>query len=428
MNAREPLDTSRRTFLQATAAGAVVLGAPSFARAEERTQEIKIGVIGCGGRGTGAAVDALTASAATRIVALGDAFADRVESCAANLAKQGPRGTVPADMRFTGLDAYQKVIASGVDLVILAAAPGFRPLHIAAAVAAGKHVFAEKPVAVDPAGVRTVLQAAASIDQQGLSFVCGTQRRHEACYVEAMRRVHDGAIGEIVSARCYWNQGGLWVKEKQAEWSDVEWQLRNWLYFTWLSGDHIVEQHVHNLDVVNWATGSLPLRAVGMGGRQVRTDAKYGNIFDHFAIDYEYPGGLRVLSMCRQIDGCQSAVEEIVQGTKGTLYTSSGSARIEPRAGAGGDAWEFTGENKNPYVVEHEHLIAAIQTGRRINEARRIAESTLVAVMGRMSTYTGKEVSWQQALESKLDLMPPNLAFGPLVVPEVAVPGRTPLV
>ncbi len=425
-----PPNTSRRDFLQTTAAGAIVLSAPSFARARggASPKEIRIGVIGCGGRGTGAAVDALTASDATRIVALGDAFSDRLESCAAELAKKGPRGAVAAEKRFTGLDAYQKVIASDVDLVILAAAPGFRPLHIAAAVAAGKHVFAEKPVAVDPAGVRTVLQAAESIDEQGLSFVCGTQRRHESCYLEAMRRVHDGAIGEIVSARCYWNQGSLWVKEKQPDWSDAEWQIRNWLYFTWLSGDHIVEQHVHNLDVVNWAIGSHPLRAVGMGGRQVRTEAKYGNVFDHFAIDYEYPGGVRALSMCRQIDGCHSAVEEIVQGTHGTLYTTSGSARIEPHAGAKAEAWEYTGENKNPYVVEHEHLISAIQSGRRINEARRIAESTLVAIMGRMSTYTGKEVSWEQALESKLDLMPRNLAFGPLAVPEIAVPGRTPLV
>lgn len=419
---------SRRDFLQATAAGALVLGAPSFARAQGRAKEIRVGVIGCGGRGTGAAVDALAASESTRIVALGDAFTDRVEACATNLAQRGPRGTVPAEKRFVGLDAYQKVIASDVDLVILAAAPGFRPQHIEAAVAAGKHVFAEKPVAVDPAGVRTVLKAAESIDAQGLSFVCGTQRRHEACYLEAMRRVHDGAIGEIVSARCYWNQGSLWVKEKQAGWSDVEWQLRNWLYFTWLSGDHIVEQHVHNLDVVNWATGSHPLRAVGMGGRQVRTDPKFGNIYDHFAIDYEYPGGVRVLSMCRQIDGCQSAVEEIVQGTKGTLYTTSGAARIEPLAGSKGEAWEYAGENPNPYVVEHQHLIASIQGGPRINEARRIAESTLVAVMGRMSTYTGKEVTWEQALESKLDLVPRDLAFGPLAVAEVAVPGRTPLV
>lgn len=422
---------TRREFVKATgAAAAAMAGTGVLSRhafAGTRASRLKVGVIGCGGRGTGAAVNALSASEDTVIWALGDVFADRLGGCRGQLAgmteRFGERGVLPDGRCFTGFDAYRQVIASGPDIVILATPPHFRPAHLAGAVDAGLHVFMEKPVAVDPAGVRSVLASGETAASKGLSIVAGTQRRHERCYLEAMRRVKDGAIGRIVSGRCYWNQGGLWVREQRPEWSDMEWQLRNWLYFTWLSGDHIVEQHVHNLDVINWALGAPPERATGMGGRQVRTDPAYGHIFDHFAIELEYPGGVSVTSMCRQIDGCAGRVEEVLVGTEGMCVTSSGRARIE-----GKNPWRFEGENPDPYTQEHVDLIAAIGSGRPLNEARNVAEATMTAVMSRMSAYTGKAVTWEQAMASKLDLTPPAYEFGAMPVPEVAVPGKTPLV
>ena len=416
---------TRRVFLQAAAAAGSIAILSRSGGAQDSTAPLKVGVIGCGGRGTGAAVDALTASPRIQIHALGDLFEDRVTSSRNAIAGHGARGTVPNERVYVGFDAYQKVIDSGVDIVILATAPFFRPIHLAAAVKAGKHVFMEKPVAVDPAGVRSVIASAELAEQQGLSIVAGTQRRHEACYLEAMKRVQGGAIGDVVAARCYWNQGGLWVKQRTPEMSDMEWQIRNWLYFTWTSGDHIVEQHVHNIDVVNWAMGGPPVRATGMGGREVRRGAEYGHIFDHFAIEYEYKNGASGMSYCRQIDGCASRVDEVIVGSKGTLYTQSGGARI---VGRDGQVWVYEGANPNPYVEEHKHLVAAIERNEPINEGRRIAESTMTAVMGRMSAYTGVQVSWKQAMESQLNLAPAKYEFGPLPAVEVAVPGKTPLI
>ena len=306
--------------------------------------------------------------------------------------------------------------------MILATPPHFRPAHFEAAVAAGRHVFLEKPVAVDGPGVRRVLAAGEEADRKGLSVVAGTQRRHEACYRAAVARLQEGAVGKIVSARCYWTMGSLWMNEPREEWSDFEWQLRNWLYFTWLSGDHIVEQHMHNLDAINWVLEATPVRAMGMGGRQVRTHPHYGNVFDHFAVEYEYPGGVSVTSMCRQTDGCASKVEEVIEGSEGRCTLRSGHAVLTR-----GSPWQFAGENPNPYVEEHRDLIASISSGPRVNESRQVAHSTLTAIMGRMSAYTGKEVTWEAALASKEDLTPPSYEFGPLPIPAVAVPGRTPL-
>jgi predicted dehydrogenase len=319
-----------------------------------------------------------------------------------------------------GFDAYQKVIDSSVDLLLLATPPGFRPRHLQAAVAAGKHVFMEKPVAVDPAGVRSVLASAELAARKRLGIVAGTQRRHHAGYVETVRRIHEGAIGEIIAGRCYWNQGGLWVTPRQSGWSDVEWQVRNWLYFTWLSGDHIVEQHIHNLDVINWALRAHPVKAVGMGGRQARTAPAYGNIYDHFTVDYEYPNGVHVMSMCRQIDGTATNVSEQFVGTKGTSNAHSSIRGASP--------WRFEGKVPNPYLQEHADLIRSIREGKPLNEGRQVAESSLTAIMGRMSAYTGQEVTWEQALNSRLDLAPKKLAFGPLPIEPVAMPGKTPLV
>lgn len=426
MPQRQRFDLTRREFVKTGALAAAAVSVPaSLLRANAAhaagSDTIKIGVIGCGGRGTGAAYDAINAAPNTRITAIGDAFPERIDSSRAELAKLGDRATIAEKNCYRGFEAYKEVLASGVDSVILATPPHFRPFHFAAAIDAGKHVFFEKPVAVDGPGVRLVMEAGEKATKKGLAVVTGTQRRHENAYLEAMKRLRDGAIGQVVTASVYWNQGGLWMNERKPEWSDMEWQLRNWLYFTWLSGDHIVEQHVHNLDVANWVVGSHPLKAHGMGGRQVRTQPAYGHVNDHFAVEYEYAGGINVYSFCRQIDGCDSRVEEVVKGTDGTMVTSSGRAMM-----TGKTKWRFDSEQNNkPYVQEHTDMIESIVAGKPLNEAQRIAESTLTAIMGRMATYTGKAVTWEQALNSKTRLGPTDYKLGPLPVDPVAMPGRT---
>jgi myo-inositol 2-dehydrogenase/D-chiro-inositol 1-dehydrogenase len=421
------MSTTRRDFLKtattAALATAIAPGTRAFAGAHAAGSDaIRIGLIGCGGRGTGAVDDALTSSQGVTLVAMGDMFPDRLVSSRTRLREKFAGAIdVPEDRSFTGFDAYQKVLASDINYVILATPPGFRPIHLGAAVAAGKNIFTEKPVAVDGPGVRTVLDLYEKARAKGLGIAAGTQRRHQTGYLETMRRIHDGAIGNIVSARCYWNQGFLWKKDRQPEWSDAEWQLRNWLYFTWLSGDHIVEQHVHNIDVVNWAMQGHPVRANGTGGRQVRTSPDYGHIFDHFAIDYEYANGTTLMSMCRQIEGCDKSVSEALVGDKGT-------SQVDKYTITGARAWRFAGTDNRPYVQEHADFIASIRGGSPYNELKTVAESTLTAIMGRMSTYTGKAVTWDQALNSKEQLMPAGLTLGPLPTPAVAVPGQTPLV
>lgn len=428
---------SRRDFLigtAASAAAATLLSSSKFALGASAagSDVLKVGVIGCGGRGTGAAGDCMNGSDGVQIVALGDLFRDRLDSSLANLqglvaeqSKANPafsqKLAVTPERCFTGFDAYKQVLASGVDMVILATPPGFRPIHIRAAVEAGKHVFAEKPVAVDAKGIRSVMNSALEAKKKGLGFVAGTQRRHQTSYLETMKRIHDGEIGEIVSGECYWNQGGLWLHDRQPAWTDTEYQIRNWLYYTWLSGDHIVEQHVHNIDVINWALQAHPVKAFGSGGRQVRTDPKYGHIFDHFDIQFQYPGGQWVHSMCRQIDGCANNVSEFVAGTKGTSVPGAWIRR-------GGKQWQFKGPDNNSYVHEHTDLVKSIRDGKPLNEGQRIAESVLTAIMGRMAAYTGQEVTWEQALNSKEDLMPVGLDFGDLPCPPVAMPGRTRLI
>jgi predicted dehydrogenase len=423
-------DWTRRDFIR-TAAGTGIAATvlPSFASGWTNggADTVRIGVIGCGGRGTGAAYNALEAHPSTRIVAMADLFEDRLNGSLGWLTESEDfAGRVDVgERKFVGFDAYRQLLSQkDIDLVILATPPGFRPMHFEAAVNAGKHVFMEKPVAVDPAGVRKVIAAAERAKAQKLSVVAGTQRRHEPCYLEAMKRLRDGDIGEVVSARCAWNQGGLWVHDRKPEYSDMEWQCRNWLYFCWLSGDHICEQHIHNLDVVNWAMDAHPTSAYGMGGRQVRTDAKYGNIFDHFAIEYEYPDGRQALSFCRQQDGTDGRVEETIFGTSGSMTTRPGYAVI-----GDGSSWRFSGNNGNPYVHEHVDLLASVRgDGPYLNEGVRVAHSTLTAIMGRMSAYTGKRVTWEQAMNSTLDLSPSHYAFGDLAVRPVPEPGRTPLI
>ena len=427
MDAKHDNGLTRRDFIRTASAASVATLAASFPGSgglfAAGSDTIRIGIIGAGGRGTGAAIDAVNSSPGVEIVAVYDAFQDRVDKSLQTLREKVPAAVkVKPEHCFTGLDGYKKLLAiKDINYIVTAAPPGFRPLHLKAAVEAGKHVFMEKPVAVDPAGVRSVISSSALAAEKGLAIVAGTQRRHQKRYLETMRRIHDGAIGEVVGGQCYWNQGDLWVIKKTPEMSEMEWQCRNWLYFSWTSGDHIVEQHVHNIDVVNWAFGAMPVKVMAMGGREVRTAPEYGNIFDHFAVEFEYPNGARVMSMCRQIPGCADRVEEKIVGTKGHAF---GYGEI-----SGPDAWKFEGDEPNPYVVEHTYLIASIRAGKPLNEGKRIAESTMCAIMGRMSAYTGRALSWDWAMKaSKLDLFPAKLEFGPNPVDPVAVPGVTPLV
>ena len=419
-------NVSRRDFIKASAAvsvGTMFAGTQKIFAAG--SDKIRVGVVGCGGRGTGAAMDIVNSADGVEIVAMGELFEDRLDKSLAKLSREvDDKVTVTKDTSFTGFDAYEKVIACDVDVVILATPPHFRPAHLKAAIDAGKHVFMEKPVAVDPVGVRSIIKTSQRAKQKGLAIVAGTQRRHQNHYLEIMKRIHAGDIGDIIAAQCYWNQNDLWVKEHRSDWSDMEWQCRNWLYFTWLSGDHIVEQHVHNLDVVNWAIGSHPVQCMGMGGREVRKAPKFGNIFDHFAVEYEYPNGARVLSMCRQTDGCTKRISERILGSKGSVYTDGSNAYIE-----GENPYTYPDESPNPYVQEHTDLIASIRAGNPLNEGKRVAESTLTAIMGRISAYTGRELKWDWVMNaSKLELGPEKYEFGDLVVPPPAVPGVTKLI
>ena len=428
-------NVSRRDFIKASAA--VSLAALTSGRSHifaAGSDKIRVGLIGCGGRGTDAAMDCIESSSGVEIVAMGDVFKNRLDGSLAELSRKvDDNVSVSEDTSFVGFDAYQKVIDSDVDMVILATPPNFRPQHLKAAIKAGKHVFMEKPVAVDPVGIRSIISSSELAEQKGLSVVAGTQRRHQAHYIEIMKRIHNGDIGQIVAGQCYWNMGELWVEMAEENmqkrlalgWSDMEWQCRNWLFFTWLSGDHIVEQHVHNLDIINWALGAHPIQAMGMGGREVRTDPKYGNIFDHFAIEYEYPNGVRVLSMCRQTAGCHEQVSERVVGTNGQTYTDGSNGSVE-----GQNPFKYDGPSPNPYVQEHADLIASIRGGKPLNEGRSVAESTMTAIMGRMSAYTGRALKWDWAMNaSKLDLSPPEYDFDiDLPVRPIAVPGKTKLV
>jgi len=420
--------TDRRDFLKTSAAAAAGTLALASGVHAAGSDIIKVGLVGCGGRGSGAVVDNLQADPGLRLVAVGDAFEDRAKGLLGRLAGDEDikkKLDVKPDHMFIGLDAHEKVIAA-CDLVILATPPGFRPLHLQAAVAAGKNIFTEKPVGVDGPGIRKVLAAYEDAKAKNLAIVAGTQRRHQTSYNASMERIHEGAIGKLVAGRCYWNQGALWHRKREQNMSDLAWQLRNWLYFTWLSGDHIVEQHVHNLDVMNWALAGHPVKCVGMGGREVRKAEEFGQIFDHFAIDYEYPDNVHVLSMCRQIAGTKGEVSEALAGSAGT-WTSHGHKIT------GQNAWEFGGKQGRkdnlPYKQEHKDLIKSIRDGKPLNELKQVAESTLTAIMGRMSAYTGQEVTWEQALNSKLDLVPDKVSWEmSLPVPPVAVPGVTKLI
>jgi predicted dehydrogenase len=387
---------------------------------------LKAGVIGCGGRGTGAAINFLSAGPNLKIVALGDTFKDRVDSCREAILKEKGQ-EVPVENCFVGFDAYQKVLDAGVDIVILATPPYFRPDHLAAAIQAKKHVFAEKPVCVDPVGARSVMATAQKAKGMELCIVTGTQRRHQRDYVAAWQQVAQGAIGEITGGNAWWNGGKLWHREPNATWSEMEYMIRNWVNWAWLSGDHIVEQHVHNLDVINWFTGTHPVKAVGFGSRLRRVT---GDQYDNFSVDYTFENGIHVHSMCRQIDGCANNVSERIQGSKGS--TNCHNTIIDL---TGKEVWKYeypldkdgkpgNSVSVDPYVQEHIDLVTAIRTGKPINEAENTAITTMVAIMGRISAYTGKETSYEEMMNSDLKLGPKVFVFGPVDVPkEVPVAG-----
>jgi len=422
---------SRRNFLRTATSAAVAATVTS--RLKEipglhaaGSDEIRVGVIGCGGRGTGAVRNVLQAAEGVRIVAMGDAFEDRLTKSVENLSKRlGSQFDVPKDRQFVGLDAYEQVLAQDINYVILAAPPGFRPAHIKAAVAAGKHIFAEKPVCVDVAGARANLESVEALNTKGLGLVAGTQYRHFTPYIEAMKRIHEGSIGDLVTGRCYYNTGELWSYERKPQWTDLEYQLRNWYYYTYFSGDHLVEQAVHNVDAMVWAFGAAPERAVATGGRQVRTDPLFGHIYDHFTVDYEFADGSHCMMMCRQQDGADKKVANEFVGTKGRAFV------LPDYYITGEQQWklEQTVDTNlgSAYVQEHTALIESIRAGKPLNELEQVTESSLAAVLGREAAYTGKALTWQELMASEQSLMPRHLAWGPMPVPSVAMPGATTL-
>ena len=380
---------------------------------------LKAGVIGCGGRGSGAAINFLNAGPNVTITALGDTFEDRVKSCAEKIQKE--KGIeVPQENQFVGFDAFEKVIDSGVDIVILATPPKFRPQHFEAAVKARKHVFMEKPVAVDPVGIRQIIATARMADAQGLKVVTGTQRRHQHNYINLLKEINNNGIGQIVSANVYWNQGKLWHRDKNPSWSEMEWMIRDWVNWCWLSGDHIVEQHVHNIDVALWFMGAHPVKAVGFGSRQRRVT---GDQYDNFSVDYVFEDGRHVHSMCRQINGTATAVHEIFHGTK-AIATTAEKLRIVDATG--NELFVAEGSETSPYVQEHINLVTCIRENIPFNEAEQTAVSNLVAIMGRVSAYTGKEVTYEEMMNSDMKIGPEKYIMGNIGYVEnatIPVPG-----
>ena len=418
---------SRRTLLQTTAATSLALPLAANAAGSDI---LKVGLIGCGGRGTGAAAQALKADPGARLTAMGDMFEDRLQKSHDSLLALPDvkdKVNVPKEHRFIGWDAYQHVIDSGVDIVLLTTPPHFRPAHLKAAIEAGKHVFAEKPVAVDAPGVRSVLKTCKLAKQKQLSVVSGLCLRYCYGFQEMMRRIHGGEIGDVHTLYANDYRGGIWYKERQPDWTDMHYQMRNWYYYTWLSGDFNVEQHVHYLDICAWAKGEYPVQAIGIGGREVRNDPKYGNIFDHHSVTYEFADGTRLVSNTRQMRGCKSDMSAQVFGSqcKANINERRRGIYIEQ---PGQERWTYSGKSNNFYQTEHDEMFAGIRSGKPLNNGEYMAKSTLLAILGRMATYTGQLVTWEQALNSKEDLTPPAYCWGAAPEAKIAIPGVTKVV
>ncbi len=382
---------------------------------------LKVGLVGCGGRGSGAVENLLEAADGITVVALGDVFSDRLESVKKMLAEKYDQ-KVPDEGCFVGFDAYQKVIDAGIDMVILTTPPVFRPAHFQYAVEKGVHAFLEKPIAVDSKGYRTIMATSKQAVAKGLSVVTGTQRHHQRPYVEAFQKIQEGLIGEITGGNVYWNQGMLWYRTRQQGWSDMEWMIRDWVNWKWLSGDHIVEQHVHNIDIFLWMTGLHPVKATAVGSRQRRIT---GDQYDNFSVDFEFENGIHLHSMCRQIDGCSTNVSEFIQGTKG----SWNSETHEIKDLAGNVIWKFDEEaskaqfkQQNPYVLEHVDWVNHIRKGEGHDESEETGISTLAGVMGREAAYTGQTITWDDITASEMDYLPKKLELGSMDMSTYTVP------
>ncbi|MGB4293427.1 MAG: Gfo/Idh/MocA family oxidoreductase [Bacteroidales bacterium] len=403
-----------------------VEGLPPVLKAAPKGRKLKAGLVGAGGRGTGAAINFISAGPDLEIVAVADVFQDKVDAFCKRFESFGL--PIPPENRFTGFDGYKKLMAiDDIDVVILATPPKFRPEHFLEAVTMKKHVFMEKPVAVDSNGIRTILATAKKAEALGLNVVTGTQRRHQEDYIATYKKVAEGAIGRIVAAKAWWNQDHVWFRLQEPGWNDMEYMIRNWNNFIWLSGDHILDTHVHNIDVVNWFTGKHPLSAIGYGGRHRRVT---GDQYDFFSIDFDYGNGVFSHSMCRQIDGCANGTGELVVGTEGYTNCQNTIWNLDGKV-----IWKFEypkDENGNstnsvavsPYIQEHMHLVWAIRTGNYVNEAEQTAISTLTAIMGRTAAYTGKMISWDEILKMDMNLGPSKIEFGPVDMKfEPPVPG-----
>jgi predicted dehydrogenase len=419
-----PAEPTRREFLKAAAVAGTLAAVPNVHAAG--SDLLRVGLIGCGGRGTGAATQALKADSNVKLVAMADAFEDRLQGSLATLKKDpeiAAKIDVKPDHCFVDFDGYRHVIAC-CDVVLLCAPPHFRPAHLQAAVEAGRHVFAEKPVAVDSPGVHSILASCEEARNKGLSVVSGLCLRYDNGFRETVKRLQDGAVGDVVALQANDYRGGRWSKPRQPDWTDMVYQMRNWYNFTWLSGDFNVEQHVHFLDVCAWVMrDEYPIRAVGMGGRQVLTGPEYGHIYDHFSVVYEYDSGARLFSNCRQQRGCKNDISAHVLGTKARAELSERKKGLVIRASSD---WYYTGSANDMYQTEHDALFASIREGKPINNGDYMAKSTLLAIMGRMAAYTGQLITWEMALNSKEDLTPPKYDWNvALPEPPVALPGVT---
>ncbi len=420
------LATSRRQFLQVSTTAAVIGGVAGTLAAPHGVhaagdETIKVGLIGCGGRGTGAAKDALQADPHAKLVAMADTFSDHLSSSLKRLGNMSfrDRVDVPKERQFIGFDGYKQLIDSDVDVVLLTTPPHFRPMHLEYAIKKGKHVFCEKPVAVDAPGVRKVMEASKAASQAGLSLVSGLCYRYHLGMRETVQRLNDGMIGRVLAIQSHYLTGQLWKRDRKPSWSDMEYQLRNWLYYAWLSGDHNVEQHIHSLDKAIWVLGDQPpLAALGTGGRQQRVEPVYGHIFDHHAVVYEFPNEARVFSHCRQMNGAHPDVSDKILGTEG-------HAEMMRQVILGKQKWRFRGRMASMYLQEHRELFESIRNGQPINNGDYMARSTMMAILGRMATYTGSRITWDQALASEEVLAPPKYDWISLPTPDVAIPGRT---
>jgi len=407
---------TRRNFVKKTAAitsGVVASSLPlaSFSNVNE-DKKLKLSVVGCGGRGSGAVVQALTADENVELVSMADAFRDRIDTSLRGIRDhfgKSKKINVKKKNIFTGFDSYKRAIDLS-DVVILTTPPGFRPLHFEYAVNSGKHVFMEKPVATDATGVRRVLESAKKAKENRLNVVVGLQRHYQRKYTNLYEKVKSGDIGKILSGQVYWNDAGVWTNPRKSNQSELEYQMRNWYYFNWICGDHILEQHIHNIDIANWFIGEYPSEAQGMGGRQVRNGKDHGQIFDHHFVEFHYPGGAVISSQCRHQKGTESRVDEVFQGSKGSIVLGSGEIKNLDNS----TIYKYpnsSSDDPNPYQVEHDKFFESIRGGGVISDAENAAKSTLSAIMGRMATYTGKKITWEEMMNSEENLVPDNLSW-----------------